>query len=507
MWYRHQANRNRRGWRQSILATACVVLLAAGCHSTPQCRAPQYPTLQVVHRPLLRPVPTEPAAIAALSARTDVAATANAGPALTHQPAARVTLKASSPGRVVLPAASARILLTSGGQLLRLPASDSTARPLAVLNSPSAPSSTSTAMPRELPGPPAAPAARVKLDGFASASQHEEARELSGLLNWNLQPVSECCTAEGFQFSGAGESASPVLTRPTDPLELPAACSSSSSTHHGNEVSAVSPAPLQPVPAVRPGWLPAEAGCPTCGLCRCAAAAPYQPLSFQDDYRQFLPRLASDARGVAQWNNLLILGAALGGSIAIRQDLDDQVRESTARHPERWGDFSSTLGTFGEVQYQVPALLAVYGYSLRQQDPHLHDMMTTMISAYTLTGLSTLAIKGATNTERPSDDWNEGEFGFPSFHVGSTMTIAAVASDYYGWKAGLPLYTLAGLIGWSRIDERDHDLSDVVFGAALGFVIGKAVSGRQLTGDSRIELRPWVRRTDGSTGVMLEWPW
>lgn len=507
MWHRQQAIRNRRGWQQSILATACVVLLAAGCHSTPQCSHPQGHPLQVVHSPLLRPVPTEPAAIAVLPDRTTVAATADAGAALAQQPAARVTLKASSPGRVVLPAASARILLTSGGQLLRLPASDSTARFEAVSPSTTAPSSTLSSTPRVLPGRPAAPAARVKLDGFASASHSEESSELSGLLNWNLQPVSECCTAEGFQFSGAAESASPVLTRPAGPQELPAAGSTSFMTGQRNEAPVASPAALQPVPGVRPGWLPAEAACPTCGLCCCTAAAPHQPLSFQDDYRQFLPRLARDARGVAQWNNLLILGAALGGSISIRQDLDDQVRESTARHPERWGDFSSTLGTFGEVQYQVPALLAVYGYSLRQQDPHLHDMMTTMISAYTLTGLSTLAIKGATNTERPSDDWNEGEYGFPSFHVGSTMTIAAVASDYYGWKAGLPLYTLAGLIGWSRLDERDHDLSDVVFGAALGFVIGKAVSGRQLTGDSRIELRPWVRQTDGSTGVMLEWPW
>lgn len=241
--------------------------------------------------------------------------------------------------------------------------------------------------------------------------------------------------------------------------------------------------------------------------CCCSGCCRRPSFSFRSDYRDFLPRLADDAAGVARGGNLLILGASLAAAIGIRQDLDGQVRESTARHPERWGEASATLGTFGEVQYQVPALLALYGYSLHRQDPVLHDMMTSMLSAYTLTGLGTLAIKGISNTERPSDDWNDGEFGFPSFHVASTMTIAAVAQEYYGWRAGVPLYGLAGLIGWSRIDERDHDLSDVVFGAALGWVIGHSVASRSLTGDSRVQLSPWFSPTHNTRGVMLEWPY
>ena len=71
--------------------------------------------------------------------------------------------------------------------------------------------------------------------------------------------------------------------------------------------------------------------------------------------------------------------------------------------------------------------------------------------------------------------------------------------EYYGLQAGLPAYALAGLIGWSRLDERDHDLSDVVFGAALGFVIGKSVARDHLYGDSRVRLLPYVHPTDGTT--------
>ncbi len=250
-----------------------------------------------------------------------------------------------------------------------------------------------------------------------------------------------------------------------------------------------SPEPLQPVRLL--------------GIETCAD----QPFTFQDDWHRYLPVLRDDAVGLVNWNNAAVLGAALAAAIGVRQDLDDQVRQNTARHPERWGDLSHTLGQFGEVQYQVPVILGLYAYSLKAQDPELHAMSGAMLSAYTISGLSDVAIKAIANTDRPSQDWNSGQFGFPSFHTSSSFAIASVLDEYYGPKAGLPAYALAGLIGWSRIDERDHDLSDVLFGAALGYVVGKSVSRGHLFGDSRIRLLPYVHPTDGTSGLMLEVPY
>lgn len=200
------------------------------------------------------------------------------------------------------------------------------------------------------------------------------------------------------------------------------------------------------------------------------------------------------------------MGAATAAAIALRQDADDQVRQDTASNPKRWGRGSEILGKFGDATYQVPVLLALYGYTLHQDDVELHHFTSSLFSAYTLTGLSTVAIKGIVNSDRPSDDWNDGQFGFPSFHTSSSFAIAAVIDEYHGPKAGLPAYAMAGLIGWSRIDERDHDLSDVIFGAALGYVIGKSVSGRHLYGDSRVRILPFTHPTEGSAGLMLDCP-
>ncbi|HTI49666.1 MAG TPA: phosphatase PAP2 family protein, partial [Planctomycetaceae bacterium] len=63
--------------------------------------------------------------------------------------------------------------------------------------------------------------------------------------------------------------------------------------------------------------------------------------------------------------------------------------------------------------------------------------------------------------------------------------------EYYGWPVGLPCYVLAGLVGWSRIDQREHDLSDVVFGSILGFVIGKSVAAAHMDGVTGCQVTPY----------------
>lgn len=229
------------------------------------------------------------------------------------------------------------------------------------------------------------------------------------------------------------------------------------------------------------------------------------PITFTNDAWCFFPRLGSDAWGVVNnMNNLAILGVALGGSIAIRDNWDGPVRNWTAEFPDRWGYGSKVIGNFGVAQYQIPFILGAYGYTVWAQDQQDHDMMVSMISAYTLTGLSTVVIKGIADTRRPTTQWNGGQYGFPSYHTASLFAISAVLDDYEGHWIGVPMYIFSGLVGWSRIDTRDHDLSDVVFGAIMGYVIGQSVAGKALYGDSRIHIVPYVQPSDGSAGVMFD---
>lgn len=247
--------------------------------------------------------------------------------------------------------------------------------------------------------------------------------------------------------------------------------------------------------------------CSTCPLADDEIECPShcKELCFRCDLDNALPTLWCDAKGIVNWNNGLILAGAGGLAIWFREGgIDREVREKVADNPRRWGDGSQFLGKLGDVRVQAPIMLGLYGYSLWSQDEELHDVMGSMLSASVITGISVSALKLATNTDRPSDNWMNGHYGFPSYHTASTFAIAAVLDEYYGCKVGLPAYLLAGAVGFSRLDEQDHDLSDVVFGGALGFVIGKAVAGRHLCGNSKIQLMPYFHPSDGSPGIACE---
>lgn len=233
-------------------------------------------------------------------------------------------------------------------------------------------------------------------------------------------------------------------------------------------------------------------------------AAACHTINWRDDACQLFPMLWNDTKRMVNRRTAITLGVAAGGALAIRENLDGQVRDHTAADPLQWGQGSKVLRQFGEFQYQIPVIAGVYGLSLWTADEHLHEFSLSLISAYTLSSAATVAIKGITNTQRPTSAYQDGEYGFPSFHASTMFSIASVIDEYYGWQSGVPAYVLAGLVGWSRIDQREHDLSDVAFGAGLGFVIGKAVAAAHIERHSNMQIMPYYDPVQQTGGVQFE---
>jgi membrane-associated phospholipid phosphatase len=54
----------------------------------------------------------------------------------------------------------------------------------------------------------------------------------------------------------------------------------------------------------------------------------------------------------------------------------------------------------------------------------------------------------------------------------------SLADEIHRTWASVGLYTIATGVGWSRINDNRHWLSDVAAGAVLGFTSAKLVNGR-----------------------------
>ncbi|NJB82499.1 phosphatase PAP2 family protein [Wenyingzhuangia aestuarii] len=77
----------------------------------------------------------------------------------------------------------------------------------------------------------------------------------------------------------------------------------------------------------------------------------------------------------------------------------------------------------------------------------------------------TLGLKAVTKKERPN---GENLNSFPSGHTSITFQSAAFMQKRYGWKYGIPAYTVAAYTGFSRVYADKHFVEDVAVGAVLG---------------------------------------
>ena len=132
-------------------------------------------------------------------------------------------------------------------------------------------------------------------------------------------------------------------------------------------------------------------------------------------------------------------------------------------------DAGAVLGS-GMVQGGVA--VATYIVGRATHDRHVAVLGSDLIRAQLIAMAFTQGIKLTVGRTRPDGS----RYSFPSGHTSATFATASVLQRHYGWKAGIPAYGIAGYVAASRLSENKHYMSDVLFGAALGIVAGRAVT-------------------------------
>jgi membrane-associated phospholipid phosphatase len=185
--------------------------------------------------------------------------------------------------------------------------------------------------------------------------------------------------------------------------------------------------------------------------------------------------------------------AALGTTSAMSvYPLDRRIAESG------WGRGTATRifgpgDVVGGGVVQASAALGTYAIGRVFKQPRLARVGSELVRAQLVAQAVTQTIKFTAQRTRPDGS----TLSFPSGHTASTFATAAVVQREFGWQAGIPAYALASWVAASRMHSERHYLSDVVMGATIGIMAGRAVTVG--SGDARFSVSPIA--VDGGIGV------
>jgi membrane-associated phospholipid phosphatase len=197
----------------------------------------------------------------------------------------------------------------------------------------------------------------------------------------------------------------------------------------------------------------------------CAAPARAQSVA------SLVTTLPADFGHLFTVSSAVILGIGGGASLAIHS-VDDDI---AARYESGAGARKNTFRAghiIGGTAVQGTVALGAYIVGRASHHPRLGLFGADLVDAQVVNSVLTHSLKLAVNRARP----NGSHYSFPSGHTSAAFTAAAVVQTHYGWKIAAPFYVLGAYVGVSRMVDRQHFASDVIFGAAIGTVAGRAAS-------------------------------
>ncbi len=198
---------------------------------------------------------------------------------------------------------------------------------------------------------------------------------------------------------------------------------------------------------------------------------------------------------------------------------DAGIRDFSQRNQSPTGDTLASAGQIlGSPIYTLPSLGAFYLYGHLHDDSKARTTSLLAVESLAISAVFTEVIKATTQRDRPNSgaspyrwegpNFNLKNVSFCSGHTVTAFSIATVFAEQYKDSHYVPAfaYGLATLAGLSRIYDNKHWTSDVFFGAALGYFIGKSVVSfhRNTTPNKmNIQISPDIR--SGFNGITVQY--
>jgi membrane-associated phospholipid phosphatase len=179
-------------------------------------------------------------------------------------------------------------------------------------------------------------------------------------------------------------------------------------------------------------------------------------------------------------------GALAVGGLSALMLLDGSSQRFFQSHRSAGGnDLARTIRRVGQPEVFGTVTLGLVAAGLISGDANLTRSGGRLAATLALAGATSTLAKLTLGRPRPSESLDadgyvpfSGQDAMPSGHTTVAFALAtALADDIHRPWATVGLYTLATGVGWSRINDNRHWLTDVVGGAALGITSAKLVNG------------------------------
>lgn len=204
-----------------------------------------------------------------------------------------------------------------------------------------------------------------------------------------------------------------------------------------------------------------------------------------------LPRaIANDFKNLVTDKQNIAFALAGAGVTWAGTSVDDRIVESRFNSEVREETTLDHVFEAGDILggvTQIAGACATYGLGMLSRNPEVQSLGSDLVRAQFVNGILTAGLKQAVGRERPNHSNRES---FPSGHSSGTFATATVLYRRYGPRAGIPAYLLAGYVAGSRLNESQHYLSDVLAGAALGFIVGHTITREHE--DGRLGIYPII---------------
>ena len=183
-------------------------------------------------------------------------------------------------------------------------------------------------------------------------------------------------------------------------------------------------------------------------------------------------------------------GAAVLGGVSALMLLDGPVREDVQEHRTPSGDrFAESVRHFGQPEVYGTVTAGILTAGLVTHNPRLIRTGTRLAGALVVAAGVSNGLKMDAGRGRPDNpylDQDPDDFGpfsghasWPSGHTSMAFAFAtSLGDELHNPVARYGLLAAATAVGWSRINDNRHWLSDVAGGAVVGITSAKFASGR-----------------------------